>query len=219
MARPTAASLDDATLQILARQLQSSIQGEVRFDRGSRALYATDGSLYRYPPLGVVIPRCEEDVIRTLAICREALAEYVSWVFHQQALQPAIHAIRDTFERIRVQEIERHHGRFSTMDREELDRLTTSMIQKLLAVPVVRLKSVDPESIDFVRGIKLLRALFSRPECEDESAAEPASADAGRMLLPSRCPFELPGDAALPEDPRQALHEALRSPARLDRGK
>lgn len=72
MARPTAASLDDATLQILARQLQSSIQGEVRFDRGSRALYATDGSLYRYPPLGVVIPRCEEDVIRTLAICREA---------------------------------------------------------------------------------------------------------------------------------------------------
>ena len=72
MASPAAALPDDITIQKIARQLYSSIQGEVRFDRGSRALYATDGSLYRYPPIGVVIPQCEEDVLRTLAICRTA---------------------------------------------------------------------------------------------------------------------------------------------------
>ncbi len=32
------------------------MSGEVRFDAGSRALYATDGSNYRQVPIGVVIP-------------------------------------------------------------------------------------------------------------------------------------------------------------------
>jgi FAD/FMN-containing dehydrogenase/Fe-S oxidoreductase len=55
----------------LATDLRRAIAGEVRFDRGSRALYATDGSNYRQPPIGVVIPRELEDVKRALAICRE----------------------------------------------------------------------------------------------------------------------------------------------------
>ena len=103
-------------------------------------------------------------------IVEDELSEFVTWYFHQQALQPAIHAVRDTFNAIRLEEIERHHHRFSEADRAELDRLTRSILQKVLAVPIVRLKEVDPESIDFVRGIKLLRSLFSRPGCEDDSA-------------------------------------------------
>ncbi|HEX4346408.1 MAG TPA: FAD-binding and (Fe-S)-binding domain-containing protein, partial [Vicinamibacterales bacterium] len=54
----------------LADELRRAIRGEVRFDRGSRALYATDGSNYRQPPIGVVIPLNAEDVERALAICR-----------------------------------------------------------------------------------------------------------------------------------------------------
>lgn len=104
------------------------------------------------------------------AICAEALQEFVAWVFHQQGLQPAIEAIRDTFEAIRLQEIERHHHRFEDADREELDRLTRSIMQKLLAIPIVRLKNVNPESVDFVHGIKLLQTLFTRADCEDPSA-------------------------------------------------
>ncbi|TXH33952.1 MAG: FAD-binding oxidoreductase [Rhodospirillaceae bacterium] len=41
------------------------------FDIGSRALYATDASNYRQVPVGVVIPRSIEDVVKTVAICRE----------------------------------------------------------------------------------------------------------------------------------------------------
>jgi FAD/FMN-containing dehydrogenase/Fe-S oxidoreductase len=54
----------------LARALAAAIRGEVRFDRGSRALYATDGSNYRQPPIGVVIPRDRRDVERAVAVCR-----------------------------------------------------------------------------------------------------------------------------------------------------
>lgn len=105
------------------------------------------------------------------AICAEVLAEFVTWVFHQEALQPTIQSLRDTFEAIRQQEIERHHHRFSEADREQLDRLTRSIMQKLLAVPIVRLKSSDPESLSFAEGIRLLNELFARPGCEEESVA------------------------------------------------
>jgi FAD/FMN-containing dehydrogenase/Fe-S oxidoreductase len=54
----------------LAADLAASIHGEVRFDDGSRALYATDGSNYRQVPIGVVVPRWVEDVIEAVAICR-----------------------------------------------------------------------------------------------------------------------------------------------------
>ncbi len=41
----------------LEKELKRTIKGEVRFDRGSRALYATDGSNYRQIPIGLVVPR------------------------------------------------------------------------------------------------------------------------------------------------------------------
>ena len=54
----------------LEQELASTVDGEVRFDIGSRALYATDGSNYRQVPIGVVIPRSIDAVIATLAACR-----------------------------------------------------------------------------------------------------------------------------------------------------
>src|SRR6202166_4635214 len=59
----------DATA--LAETLRAQIRGEVRFDRGTRALYATDGSNYRQVPIGVVLPRDTGDVLATVALCRE----------------------------------------------------------------------------------------------------------------------------------------------------
>jgi FAD/FMN-containing dehydrogenase len=61
----------DVDAAALAAVLRPRIRGEVRFDDGSRALYATDGSNYRQVPIGVVIPRGKEDVEATLDACRE----------------------------------------------------------------------------------------------------------------------------------------------------
>jgi FAD/FMN-containing dehydrogenase/Fe-S oxidoreductase len=55
----------------LAEALRASIQGEVRFDPGSRALYAADGSNYRQVPIGIVLPRDSDDVLAAISICRE----------------------------------------------------------------------------------------------------------------------------------------------------
>jgi len=152
------------------------------------------------------------------AICEELLEDFVTWVFHQQALQPAIEAIRSTFETIREQEVDRHAHR-TDMDREEVDRLTQSIMQKLLAVPIVRLKNVDPESIDFVQGIELLRALFAPSEESVVGRELEEASNTDRPTLseapPSRCPYLTHAPNSDGEETQEVQH-ALRMTENLD---
>lgn len=53
---------------LLQRDLEATLDGEVRFDQVSRALYSTDASVYQIEPRGVVIPRSVDDVVKTIAI-------------------------------------------------------------------------------------------------------------------------------------------------------
>ena len=47
----------------LVEELKRLVDGEVRFDDVTRALYSTDASIYRIEPIGVVLPRTADDVI------------------------------------------------------------------------------------------------------------------------------------------------------------
>ncbi|WP_151446231.1 FAD-binding and (Fe-S)-binding domain-containing protein [Lacisediminimonas profundi] len=53
------------------RALESAVKGEVRFDDGSRAVYAADASNYRQVPICVVLPRSAADIEAALSVCRE----------------------------------------------------------------------------------------------------------------------------------------------------
>jgi len=55
----------------LEQELKHVVRGEVRFDRGSRALYATDASNYRQFPIGLVVPRDSSDVVAAVAACKK----------------------------------------------------------------------------------------------------------------------------------------------------
>jgi FAD/FMN-containing dehydrogenase/Fe-S oxidoreductase len=55
----------------LEAELRRTVRGEVRFDQGTRALYATDASNYRQIPIGLVIPLDIADVEATHATCRK----------------------------------------------------------------------------------------------------------------------------------------------------
>jgi FAD/FMN-containing dehydrogenase/Fe-S oxidoreductase len=56
---PSVAFLDD---------LRSAVRGEIRADRMSRALYATDASIYKIMPVAVLIPQTEQDVAAAVRI-------------------------------------------------------------------------------------------------------------------------------------------------------
>ncbi len=74
--RPVAA--DEVDARRLEHDLRASIKGEVRFSAGDRALYSATGANYRQLPIGIVIPRTVDDVLATVAACREHGAPLLS---------------------------------------------------------------------------------------------------------------------------------------------
>ena len=56
----------------LGAKLRRAVMGDVLFDAASRGRYATDASIYQVMPVGVVVPRNDDDVRAAFAICAEA---------------------------------------------------------------------------------------------------------------------------------------------------
>ncbi|MEC5409634.1 FAD-binding and (Fe-S)-binding domain-containing protein [Paraburkholderia sp. MPAMCS5] len=72
MKRATPFEASTTLLQEVEAGLRNVIRGEVRFDAGSKALYASDASNYRQIPLGVIIPADVDDLVAALDLCRSA---------------------------------------------------------------------------------------------------------------------------------------------------
>jgi FAD/FMN-containing dehydrogenase/Fe-S oxidoreductase len=62
----------------LEAALRARVQGEVRFDAGTRATYSTDASNYREVPIGVVVPFDVDDAVAAIAVCHEHDAPVLS---------------------------------------------------------------------------------------------------------------------------------------------
>jgi FAD/FMN-containing dehydrogenase/Fe-S oxidoreductase len=67
----TRTDLADLDLRTLEDNLRQRVDGEIRFDPGSRGAYSTDASNYRQVPLGVVVPRTVDAAVEAVAVCRE----------------------------------------------------------------------------------------------------------------------------------------------------
>ena len=67
-------AVDDRTRPAVAaatEAMRARVDGEVRFDAGTRATYSTDGSNFRQVPLGVVLPRTVDAAVEAVRVCRE----------------------------------------------------------------------------------------------------------------------------------------------------
>src|SRR3954452_2698289 len=62
----------------LERDLRAAVKGEVRFGDGDRGMYASDAGNYRMVPIGVVVPKDDGDVLRTLEACRRRGAPIIA---------------------------------------------------------------------------------------------------------------------------------------------
>ncbi len=75
VARPPAPLVDVSALR---SALEERVDGEVRFDAGTRGAYSTDASNFRQIPIGVVIPRTVDAAAEAVAVCREHGAPILS---------------------------------------------------------------------------------------------------------------------------------------------
>ena len=74
ISRPTPGRRSPAPLarrDALAADLRAHLRGEVQFQAGDRALYATDSSNYRQLPIGIVRPTDTDDLEETIRVCRD----------------------------------------------------------------------------------------------------------------------------------------------------
>ncbi len=69
---------DQVDTRSLESELKNAIEGEVRFDKGSKALYAADASNYRQIPIGVVLPKTKKDILEIIRVCRKYGAPLLS---------------------------------------------------------------------------------------------------------------------------------------------
>jgi len=63
--------LDERARRRVHDDLVSRVQGEIRFGRGDRMLYATDASIFQVEPIGVVIPASIADGIEAVRTCAQ----------------------------------------------------------------------------------------------------------------------------------------------------
>ena len=64
-----AGNVDHLDRKALEQELARRVDGEVRFERGTLGLYATDSSNFREVPIGVVIPKTPDAVVEAHRIC------------------------------------------------------------------------------------------------------------------------------------------------------
>jgi FAD/FMN-containing dehydrogenase/Fe-S oxidoreductase len=75
---PTVGRTVGVDLAALERDLHDAVDGEVRFDVGTRGAYSTDGSNYRQVPLGVVIPKTVDAGVAAVEVCHRHRAPLFS---------------------------------------------------------------------------------------------------------------------------------------------
>lgn len=63
-------TLTKPNLLPLLEMLASELEGDLKYDRLSKTLYATDASVYREIPLAVAFPKSEKDIVRLISFAK-----------------------------------------------------------------------------------------------------------------------------------------------------
>lgn len=107
------------------------------------------------------------EVAHARELCDGAVEDVMGWQRERAVLQSTIQTLYDTFEEVRSREVNHNLHRFDPASRGQIDSLTRSIMQKLLAIPVVRLKTMAATDMDLAGRVEILNALFERVTCEE----------------------------------------------------
>jgi glutamyl-tRNA reductase len=106
------------------------------------------------------LARREREVARVEAIVDEECDRFLAWMGGLEAT-PLLRELRDHFERLRAEEVGKSLRQFPAQEQERVERLTRSLINRLLHLPTTRLKALDLGSETGLVSLKALRDLFA----------------------------------------------------------
>ena len=104
----------------------------------------------------------KDEIPKVEKIIEEELNSFYGW-FNALEAGPTIKTLRDYFESVRAEEVDKNKNRFSPDDQEKLEIITKRIINKILHHPTVEIKKYaesNPESNDSALKVSLIRELF-----------------------------------------------------------
>jgi len=112
-----------------------------------------------------------DEIPKVEKIIREELEVLMNW-YHSLEAGPTIKSLRDYFESIRADEVEKNKNRFADDDQEKLDIITKRIINKILHQPMIELKKLSGEGEagdEMATRISIIREMFGIDKKEDKS--------------------------------------------------
>jgi glutamyl-tRNA reductase len=104
----------------------------------------------------------KEEIPKVQQIIEEELDSFFEWYNSLQSA-PTIKNLREHFDAIRAEEVEKNINKFSSDDREKLEIVTKRIINKILHTPTVELKKVTDNAAgeeDAATKMGIIRSLF-----------------------------------------------------------
>ncbi|MFB3909470.1 MAG: glutamyl-tRNA reductase [Candidatus Eisenbacteria bacterium] len=105
------------------------------------------------------LERRAKEIPKVESIIRHETEQYLRW-YESLGAAPILKALRDRFEEVRAQEVERFGRKFCEKDREQLDALTRGIVNKLLHEPSVRIRGYQRLGPDGFAPLETIRHLF-----------------------------------------------------------
>ncbi len=103
----------------------------------------------------------KSEIPKVEKIIEEELETLWEW-YNSLRAAPAIKDLRDFFEEIRNEEVQKNKNKFSSEDQEKLEIVTKRIINKILHHPTIELRKADEgsNSVDSASKIGIIRDLF-----------------------------------------------------------
>jgi glutamyl-tRNA reductase len=104
----------------------------------------------------------KNEIPKVRKIIREEVDNFIEW-YNSLEVAPTIKDLRDYFEAVRAEEVEKNKNRFSSEDQEKLEIVTKRIINKILHHPTLELRKLNQSDNSFDETsikMSLLRDLF-----------------------------------------------------------
>ncbi|MBZ0200468.1 MAG: glutamyl-tRNA reductase [Ignavibacteriaceae bacterium] len=120
--------------------------------------------------VGQNLNKRRDEIPKVEKIIDEEVANFFSW-YNSLEVAPTIKSLREHFENIRAEEVEKNINRFSDDDKEKLEIITKRIVNKLLHQPTVELKKMSEQgqnSDEAAAKISILKGIFGINNTEKE---------------------------------------------------
>lgn len=104
----------------------------------------------------------KNEIPKVEKIIQEELDNFFEW-YNSLEAAPTIKTLRDYFESIRAEEVEKNINKFSDEDKEKLEIVTKRIINKILHHPTIELRKISESDLraeDTAEKISVIRDLF-----------------------------------------------------------